>query len=180
MADKSITLRQFDDIFRKEYATMLRFAASIINDEEVARDIVSDVFMMLWQHIDSVEYGSIRNYLLVSVRNRCISHLRYVARNSSFMEDYLKVCDEIYQSYDDIDTQKKLVDIMLGHLKEPTRGILEQCYLEHKKYAEVAELRQISPSTVKKHITKALKILRNLYMGMSVADALEYEIDNSD
>lgn len=33
------------------------------------------------------------------------------------------------------------------------------------KYAEVAEALQISTSTVKKHIIKALKTLRELYRG---------------
>lgn len=33
------------------------------------------------------------------------------------------------------------------------------------KYAEVAEALDISPNTVKKHIVKALKTLRELYKG---------------
>ena len=39
--------------------------------------------------------------------------------------------------------------------------ILEACYIHNKKYKEVAEEKSISTSTVKKHIIKALKVLRD-------------------
>jgi RNA polymerase sigma-70 factor (ECF subfamily) len=55
------------------------------------------------------------------------------------------------------------VEKMLAQLPPQTRKILELCYLHRKKYAEVAEEMNISPDTVKKHVTKALKMLRELY-----------------
>ena len=48
-------------------------------------------------------------------------------------------------------------------LKEMTTDWLRLCYLQQKKYAEVAEELNISPDTVKKHIMKALKLLKELY-----------------
>ena len=55
---------------------------------------------------------------------------------------------------------------MLSQLTPPTDQILEMCYLRRMKYSEAAEALGISPNTVKKHISKALKILRNLYKGV--------------
>jgi len=43
---------------------------------------------------------------------------------------------------------------------EPTHSILLACYVDGKKYKEVAEMMNISISTVKKHIVKALRIIR--------------------
>lgn len=40
-------------------------------------------------------------------------------------------------------------------LPQTTREILTACYLEEKKYKEVAEERNISKETVKKHIVRA-------------------------
>lgn len=39
-------------------------------------------------------------------------------------------------------------------------SVLRLCYYEHKTYREVAEQLGISPDTVKKHISKALRTLR--------------------
>ena len=45
-------------------------------------------------------------------------------------------------------------------LKEPTCTILRLCYFEHLTYQQAADRLGISPNTVKKHISKALAILR--------------------
>ena len=45
-------------------------------------------------------------------------------------------------------------------LPEPTCTILQLCYYEHLTYREVAQQLGISPDTVKKHISKALRTLR--------------------
>ena len=49
---------------------------------------------------------------------------------------------------------------VLDSLTPQTRHIMEECYFNRKKYAEVAEMLNISPSAVKKHVMKALRLLR--------------------
>ena len=49
---------------------------------------------------------------------------------------------------------------VLDNLTPQTRHIMEECYFNRKKYAEVAEMLNISPSAVKKHVMKALRLLR--------------------
>lgn len=41
----------------------------------------------------------------------------------------------------------------MEQLSPPTDKILNLCYLQHKKYSEVAEILGVSTSCVKKHIT---------------------------
>ena len=50
----------------------------------------------------------------------------------------------------------------LKHLQVEATNLeaLRLCYYEHKTYREVAEQLGISPDTVKKHISKALRTLR--------------------
>ena len=50
-------------------------------------------------------------------------------------------------------------------LPEPTCTILRSCYWEKKTYQQVAEELGISPDTVKKHISKALRTLREAMLG---------------
>lgn len=169
--------KEFDSIFRTEYPRMLRLAVSILDDEELGHDIVSDVFLSLWDCYGTVDACRMRSYLLVSVKNRCISHLRKEARIAEYNEDYLRICDELYSDEDDMEKIDSLVETMMEYLGEPTRSILTDCYIKRMKYAEVAQKRGISMSTVKKHIMKALKTLRNMYYGMSVKEAIENELE---
>lgn len=48
----------------------------------------------------------------------------------------------------------------LERMTDPTRSIVKQCYYDGKKYREVARERGITPDGVKKHIVKALRMLR--------------------
>ena len=48
---------------------------------------------------------------------------------------------------------------VIEDIGEPTRSILVSCYIDGKKYREVAEEMGVSVSMIKKHIGKALKIL---------------------
>ena len=57
---------------------------------------------------------------------------------------------------------KQRIYEVLNVLKPPTKEILEACYIQGKKYKEVAEEMKINIATVKKHMVKALKILRDL------------------
>lgn len=49
---------------------------------------------------------------------------------------------------------------LMSNLKPSTRQILEACYIDKKKYREVAEEMNMSTSAVKKNLTKALNLLR--------------------
>ena len=61
-----------------------------------------------------------------------------------------------------------LVDERLGELSKAvaklpakTRFVLQQCYFEQHTYREVADMLDISPEGVKKHISKAFSALRD-------------------
>ena len=50
--------------------------------------------------------------------------------------------------------------INVEELTDPTKTILKECYYENKKYQEVADEFGISTNGVKKHIMKALRLIR--------------------
>lgn len=163
MSDTFTYKRIFERIYTENYLRLYYYALHIVNDEETAKDILNDVFTMLWKNIAHLQEDKIKAYLLTAVRNRAIDHLRHSVLQSQYSEEYLHTAE---QFYDDYSTEKdKLVEEMLSQLKPPTDQILEMCYLKRMKYAEVAEQLNISTSTVKKHIMKALKTLRELYKG---------------
>lgn len=70
-------------------------------------------------------------------------------------------------------TYQREVAVLMSQLKEPTRTVLEKCYLEHKKYAEVAEEMHLSHDMVKRHISKAL-ILSGEYSIQEISDKLHF------
>lgn len=153
----------FERVYTENYLRLYYYALHIVNDEEAAKDILNDVFVALWKNIETFKENNFNAYLMTSVRNRAVDFLRHHVLQHQYTEEYLYTAEQFYADYSD--EKDKLVEEMMSQLSPPTDQILEMCYLKRMKYAEVAEALDISPNTVKKHIVKALKTLRERYKG---------------
>ena len=134
----------FGQLFKTYYARLYYYALQLLKDEEASRDIVSGVFAHVWEDFASYDRQTLPAFLLKCVKNKCMD----------------------YQCYEDNDANRerqRQVEEMLDLLPDTTRHVLEECYLNHKKYREVAEEMNVCQETVKRHIMKALKLLREHY-----------------
>lgn len=152
---------QFEKIYTEHYIRLYYLALHIVNDEDVSKDILNDIFTSLWNNFSGIKHSNVYAYLSTSVRNRAVDHLRHTIQQAKYTEEYLHEAERFYSEYSDESDRE--VEAMLAQLKPPTDEILKMCYLQRMKYSEVAKALHISPSTVKKHISKALKTLRELY-----------------
>ena len=156
---------RFDTIYRKYNEQLFRFAFQYVRDEEECYDIVSGAFEQLWILLSQRSVENEEAFLYTVVKNKSIDALRrqkrhdkYVAFAELLMSEYVGE-----QSYENDSYNQQLVDQILEALPSPpTREILVACYLEEKKYREVAEEMGVSVAMIKKHMVRALKIIRSL------------------
>ena len=67
----------FEAVFHDYYPHLLRFAEGFVFDSEIAKDIVQNIFIFLWENTNRLQItSSLQTYLYVSVKNRCLNHLR--------------------------------------------------------------------------------------------------------
>lgn len=156
--------KYFDRLFREYYKPLLFYALRFVEDQEDCHDIVMAVFEEVWRNHESLSAETTKAFLYTIVRNKCIDYLRrqnlhsrYVTYTELMSRGYSEDHHE-WESYEKNNTIKKVLD----QIGSPTREILEACYLQEKKYKEVAEEMQISVATVKKHMVRALKMLREI------------------
>lgn len=155
-----------NSLFR-QYASPLYYFAAKFVDDEAARDIVQETFLKLWENDTLVISRSLNGLLFTMVRNLCFQHLekqkvRNRYRNKALMK--LKEEELFYfsggaMSLIEQELQKKLEET-LARLPEKCREVFLLSRLSHKKNAEIAEELGISVKAVEKHITKALKAMR--------------------
>lgn len=154
--------KEFDAIFRENYSQLLFFARQYVSDEEACRDIVSSAFERLWQHFSNIDLHKAKSFLYITTRNFCIDHTRHESRHREYAR-YVATMSSYATDPSTLMEREELVAKVGRHidcLKPPTREIFMACYVDRKKYREVAEDMGISISTVKKHIIKALKAIR--------------------
>ncbi len=153
---------EFDFVFREYYSPLYFFACQYVDDEEACRDIVSGAFERLWRNFSKVERESAKSFLYIAVRNLCVDYARQASRHREYAR-YVAAMSRYATDASSLMEREELqqrVNRSIDGLKPPTRDIFVACYVERKKYKEVAEQMGISTATVKKHIVKALKAVR--------------------
>ena len=153
----------YDAAFRSWYPALVRVAAAILKDVDAAEEVAQDVMVQLWRRRNLVDPGlSIRAYLLRSVRNRALNHLRHARVRRDTAADVGALYDEPLGSDQPVVAKElgEAVRLALRELPPRCREVFELSRVDGLKYAEIAEALGISTKTVEAQVGKALKILR--------------------
>ena len=163
MGRESHREKAFRELFEENYSTMYHAAMVVIKDTDAAKDMIDDIFADLWEVFDETSECYTSAYLVRSVRNRCLDHLKHERVKTNFARIYI----ERYKSgaLDEVSDDDRMEQALrvISEMPQRTQFVMEQCYLEDKKYGEVAELLGITNSGVKSHIMKGLDMLRNAF-----------------
>lgn len=151
-------------LFKTHYASLCRFAKSILKDAEQAEDMVQEVFMKCWDKREQIQLtGSFKSYLFTAVRNHCFNALK-INERKFWMEEGMED-DERIAVNDVIDhiAAKTLSDKIaqaIELLPEKCKLTFQLSRFENMSYKEIAETMGVSVKTVENQMGKALSVLR--------------------
>lgn len=156
----------FDELF-KQYSKPLFYYAVKFVEDEVAQDIVQDVFVKLWSDKSIIISQSLNSFLFTMVRNSCLQQLeKQKVRNRYLESTRLMLQEEELRYFMDEkpalieqELEDKLNEV-LNVLPERCRQIFNMSRFENRKNKEIAEELEISVKAVEKQITKALATIR--------------------
>lgn len=149
-------------LFDLYYKPLCVFALQFIDSYEEAEDMIQELFVKFWERRENeVFQGSMRSYLFSSVRHNCIKLLKS-RRKFRFdsIENYEELLEEKYTPEEMAEEREKLY-AEIERLPEQCRKVFEAVILKDMKYREAAELLDLSVNTVKTHLARAIKQLRN-------------------
>lgn len=137
---------------------MHRLAMLILRDEDVARDIVHDVFEWLLNASLTDVSGQ---YLLRAVRNRCLNYLRSLTARERIRELYAINEQEIDdEDWPDDDTIAQIHSTVSNDLTDACRRVVELRFTDGMSYKEIAAALGVSEVAVYKHLRHAIDVLR--------------------
>lgn len=159
---KQMAEEEFDKLFRNSYARLYRLAYSLLHNQEDSRDIVSGVFADLLDKYELRE-NITEAYLCSMVHSRSLDLLRHrkvedEARKQMLRENSVPMHDAEHD-----DRMKDILTYIDTELTPQTRRVLSMCYDEKRKYKDVASELGISVQAVNKHISQALRKLRERF-----------------
>lgn len=174
--DLSLSQLQNDDaafeIFFRNHFTILcaycQFKYSF--DLDSAKEAVHTGFIKLWENRQSIAPGSsVKAYLYKIVSNTCLDlikhrkvkqqHEKYVIHHSS-QQNTLH-----YPDFTDLKSLKEIIDQTVSEMPPQMRRVFELSRYEGLKYAQIANLLNLSVNTVETQIHRALlKLKKKLSM----------------
>ena len=150
----------FQALFHQYYPLLAKFAHRYINDNDACEDLIQDVFATLWEKRKEIEINSLKSYLFVAIKNKCLGYLRHCGvkdRNEVFLiEAYL-------ESSGELDTNTELIKKVkqcLTNLPDSMRDIFEKKYVIGLKAVDIAEDMDISINTVNTQLKRAKNRIR--------------------
>jgi RNA polymerase sigma-70 factor (ECF subfamily) len=165
----------YKELFTSFYPSLFQFVTGIIKSRQSAEEVVSDLFMKIWEKRKTLEdIQNLRVYCFVAARHLSINQLEKQKRqHSANIEDYKSRL--IYQAPDP--EQSMISAEMLRRIHDVVEQLPPRCKLSFKlvkeygfKYREAAEILQVSEKTIENQLSIALK---------KISSAIHFDIGRS-
>ncbi|MUP38128.1 RNA polymerase sigma factor [Labilibaculum euxinus] len=152
--------KSYEAFFKKYYQDLFLWANSILKDSEAAEDIVQDFFVDFWEkkRFKSVT-KNLQSYIFRSVRNSC---LNYIKREQKLIHDidHLEKEEAAPKANANTIENSQLIYSSINELPEKCREVFVLCCVHGYTYNEAAEELGVTINTVRTHMVRAFKFLR--------------------
>lgn len=156
----------FEQLFRDNYGKAYYLALRILHDDEASKDVVADAFEQVWRRLQDSDVDKLSSYLLTAVKNVCLDYIRKQNIRNRYVQASVQAVGKLSFNPEEVDLHEEKIQTIMRSLDEltpRTQQIVTMCYVQRKKYREVAEELGISESAVKKHIMQALSYMRQKF-----------------
>lgn len=164
-------LKAFETLYFDMQPRLFAFSRKFIDDIEICRDIVQEIFHELWENRQTTFIKtSVKAYLFRVLHNKCLNYIRdrkVEEKYVSFVDFKLKETELLFynqdwEGYKSIFFQEvlQIFKKSMEELPEGCREVMLLSRVEGLSNKEIAEKLDISLRTVENQIYRALKILK--------------------
>lgn len=164
----------FNHLFRLKYSALVSFAESYLGNTGKSEELVSDLFVWLWQNYKQLNnIKSPETYLFVSVKNKCLNALRNTKKlvpldeQSSKSQPWTSNTPHSLMENDELHLK---LNQLINNLPPQQKQIFKMIKQGGLSARQVADILNISPRTVETHIYKAINKIEEeitCYLGYS-------------
>lgn len=151
----------FERLFSDYYGILVCYAQKYTKREDIAEDIVQDVFASLWEENRIFpSQANFRSFLYISIRNAAFDYLRHQNVESRYIEEALTanrfLSDDSFQKEEVFRLLFKQIDLLPERCRE-----IFLLHLEGYDNDAIAKKLSLSIETVKTQKKRAMKTLQN-------------------
>lgn len=148
------------------YNDLFRYGIKFTADKDLAKDIVSQFFIHLWDKREQfIKANNLQGYILVSFRHYIINYLQRIQKQLDLQSPATETWEYSYEEYliaaQDHDYTKKMLQEAITSLPDRQRQLVQLRFYDQLSYEEIADKTTLSLRTVYNKIHIALKTLRS-------------------
>lgn len=157
--------KAYKELFMYLHNNLQQFAYSIVKSQEDAEEIVSDLFIHIWQKRDMWQrIDNPKLYFYVSIKNACFNRLKQNNRIKSVeLENWEVKMKSIFfnpeQLYLSAEVTQSIMQA-INQLPPKCKIIFKLIKEDGLKYAEVAQLLELSIKTIEAQMAIALRRIK--------------------
>lgn len=158
----------FERLFRRYYRSLCDYGRSILGDRELAEDVVQEVFIYFWNNREVIHIQmSVKAYLYTAVRHGALNVLKkqlIERKHNPQLTEFVEFLQTSEYSDEEQEEINRIRQVMAELPKQCLKVFLMSA-VDGKKYQEIADELDISINTVKTHISKAYRLIREKTSG---------------
>jgi RNA polymerase sigma-70 factor (family 1) len=155
----------FAELYDRYHDLIYRFIRKYLRSSELSEDICQNVFIKILEQRKSpvhiIEFGS---YIFTIAKRQAMDYLKHAAVEATAMGVILQNYNpnlSIAEDTQEVRDYMEFIEKVLDRLPEQTRAAFKLCRQQFKSYEEAAEIMGISHHTVKKHMMRSMKVLKD-------------------
>jgi RNA polymerase sigma-70 factor (family 1) len=154
----------FTEIFNRYQSLLYIFAYKKTGHREEAKDLIHELFLMLWEKRGelNIQFG-LPAYLVTVLKNRIFDLYKHKKVSQRYLDTFQKYLDTTQDTTDYLVRESDLtalIDKEIAALPCKMREVFELSRKTNLSRNEIARQLKLSPQTVKSHMHHALKILK--------------------
>lgn len=159
LGDEKVFKLLYDTYRPNVYQTALRYLKS----SELAQEVVQDVFMKIWaerEQLDSVK--SVKAWLYIMAKHNILNRLKRLALEWKATAYFAQAPTQDMSTVDSLHDKEytKVLSEVIESLPKQQREVFELARYDYLSYRDIGEKLDISPLTVKTHMSRALGAIR--------------------
>lgn len=157
----------YSEVVRRYQDKLVRYATSLIQDEDKAADVVQEAFIKAFVNLKGFNLKKkFSSWIYRIVHNEAVNYLKKHKReisleNNQWIERTVDSGQDIEKDFNRKEAEKMLYQ-SLNELPLKYRSPLTLFYLEEKSYEEISDVLRIPVGTVGTRISRGKKLMRTI------------------
>ena len=153
----------FEELFLRYRRQSHYFVKGKVYSDDIAREIVQDVFADIWHYRHEREIHHFTSYLFQALKYKTIKYINQLINQKKYWEHYgAFIPRQANQTQSDIDYDLLVDELEKGirNLPQKTQTVFRLNRLEGKSLAEISRSLNLTEKAIQYHLTKSIKELK--------------------